>query len=173
MNDTFIKEIIGPTDKLFPVGIVTIEDNTHKIIFKGKNMVVAGGRNYIYSLFKKMNVHLFSSVDGSETLPTLDQIRFGSGSDETKFTDTSLTAEIEDLRVSLSSKKPSESDVDNHHVLVFENSVKLSSDLLDGDTAISEIGLFLSNGTMFSRIVIDSIPLGVETEFIIKYALYF
>lgn len=163
-------------DGLAPVGIVTILDgNSKKIVFKGKNMVVKGGRDYMAGLFEQANSAIFGKTNTTENRK-ITKIKFGNGAAITTFLMDDLESTI--LAYDIKKEEVSYAIVDNHNVFTITKNISFNAETFQ-EVSICELGLFLVDAeatpvteTLFSRVTFDAIPLGVETSFIIKYSIY-
>lgn len=163
--------------------VVIRDDSTGKILLQKSNMVVETGRSFVYSLFVESLEGVVSSDSGIElsTAERLDKCVLGTGSKKiVEYTDTDLNERLEGYDISLTDKSDrlkielgstiDEESKGKVYFLKFQISgIKGNGD----DINITELGLFLNNGDLFSRITFDPIPFSVSTSFSLDYYIYF
>lgn len=164
-------------------GEVEIYDGqTNEPIFKGHNMIVENGRKYIRNLFLKQNIDLIGNTP-NEDITTLKfkDIHFGGSNQnnanrtkQTVLKDNSLENELSGYTIDITKEqKPG-----NYAKATFEveqNRIKIEIQLR-GKTepvVLEELGIFLSDGEMFSRISFDGIYMDAATSVQINYYIYF
>lgn len=175
---------------LFIRGEVKITDlNKNKIVFQKHNMIVQNGRDYVRNLFLKQSPNLFAVT---ETLPTLEKVKFGgysrnSASDEnitttqqTSVDDISLAHPLANYTYMLKGKASEASEKKNTADVSFDESgnrikisIKQTGAIGNEAVLINELGIFLSNNKMFSRISFDGVYLDSTSSFQIDYYIYF
>ena len=150
-------------------GVVSLIDkNTGKVLFTKHNMITNAGRAYIKNLFITANESLFP--DKEKETKTIAKIKFGQGRVMAKAEDTALNSYIDKADL----------DITNDAVSVDSEGIQITADVANlkarddvSASVVSELGIFLSDDTMFSRITFDPIPYDAESTFTIIYKIYF
>ena len=150
-------------------GVVSLIDkNTGKVLFTKHNMITNAGRAYIKNLFITANKSLFTDI--TEETRTIAKIKFGQGRVMAKADDTGLNYPIEKAVL----------DITNETVNIDSEGIQITADVANlkarddvSASVASELGIFLSDDTMFSRIAFDPIPYDAESTFTIIYKIYF
>lgn len=150
-------------------GVVSLIDkNTGKVLFTKHNMITNAGRAYIKNLFITANDSVFPDIE-KETR-TIAKIKFGQGRVMAKAEDTALNSYITDADLIIT----------NDTVAADSEGIQIAADVANlkarddaPASVVSELGIFLSDGTMFSRIAFDPIPYDAESTFTIIYKIYF
>jgi len=139
--------------------ILTRSDGT--IIFKKDNMIVENGRTYIRNL-----VH--SKLSGGTTEErSFANLRFGTGT--TLTTPTTVASAITALGPNI--------PLSTSNVTVDGISIKISLTDISGTTyaseVVSELGILLSDGSLFSRLVFEPVPFTSDFTYNLTYYIYF
>lgn len=174
-------------------GEVVITDlHTNKVLFKGHNMIVQDGRNFVRDLFLSRNegyIDVSQSTSLSE-IPSIESVKMGGvladssaasmvAPNQTLLEDTGLTNPLEKYFYEI---KKSESTSEKSYASAkyegkFSNRIKITIKQNGAKDSIpvliNELGIFLSDGKMFSRITFDGIYLGSGEELSIDYYIYF
>lgn len=144
-------------------GYVVLEREDGTVVFKKENMIVEGGRNYIKNL-----VHSKLSGGTSEAR-YIAEVKFGEGTTLPDSADTDLESNVADYDIALTTTELT--------VLSGgEIGLKVAVEVVGTDTptaSVTELGLFLSDGSLFSRLVFDAFPLNQTTTYNLTYYIYF
>lgn len=183
-----IDDIVSFTDSIGPKGFIILKNlKTGEILVKKHNMIVKNGRKYLFDIFMDKQStsndginYEIATGDGNLKNYKLNKLQFGHGINETIYESTGLEnplkSESEGIIVSGQTGKPvSESSYFKiEYTFKFEfNSSEAAA------TTISELGLFLTSDEttaedkMFSRVTFDPVPINANTEFELKYYVYF
>jgi len=146
--------------------ILTKSDGT--VIFKKDNMIVENGRTYIRNL-----VH--SKLSGGTTENrSFANLRLGTGTALT--TPTTIASAItklgEDIELSVSNVTIPIIPVNS----IDSVSIQISTQIDGADYVseiVSELGILLSDGSLFSRLVFEPVPLTSGTTYNLTYYIYF
>jgi hypothetical protein len=143
-------------------GYVVLERDG-KVIFKKENMIVENGRNYIKNL-----VHS-KLIDGTSEARSISTLKFGEGTALVDASDTDLISNVLFYNKTLS--------ITNLTVLSGDEiGLKVTVEVEGNDSpaaSVTELGLFLSDGSLFSRLVFDVFPLNQNTTYNLTYYIYF
>lgn len=151
-------------------GVVSLIDkNTGKVLFTKHNMITNDGRAYIKNLFITANKSLFPP-DTKEETRKIAKIKFGQGRVMAKADDTALNSYITDADLIITSDTVA-ADSEGIQITADVANLKTRDDV--SASVVSELGIFLSDGTMFSRIAFDPTPYDAESTFAIIYKIYF
>jgi hypothetical protein len=143
-------------------GYVVLERDG-KVIFKKENMIVENGRNYIKNLVhSKLN-------GGTIEARSISTLKFGEGTALVDASDTDLVSNVPFYNKTLS--------ITNLTVLSGDEiGLKVTVEVEGNDSpaaSVTELGLFLSDGSLFSRLVFDVFPLNQNTTYNLTYYIYF
>ena len=163
------KEDTMPNECFSIKGVVSLIDkNTGKVLFTKHNMITNDGRAYIKNLFITANKSLFPNTEAENR--TIAKIKFGQGRVMAKAEDTALNSEMTGAVL----------DITNETVNIDSEGIQITADVANlkarddvSASVVSELGIFLSDDTMFSRIAFDPIPYDAESTFTIIYKIYF
>ena len=140
-------------------GIVSLKDDKGNIIFKKQNMIVEGGRTAILKSFRGQSS---GKIIGGV-------IKFGSGSSSSIVvypSDESLGNAISSLDTDLTAN--------NVNFDFEERTITINIELNPNSSElISELGIFLTDITMFSRVIFEEVSLISGTSYTLEYIIYF
>lgn len=150
-------------------GVVSLIDkNTGKVLFTKHNMITSAGRAYIKNLFTTANKSIFPNA--TEEKRTIAKIKFGQGRVMTKAEDTALNSPVAGAVLDITDKAVT---TDNEGIQITADVANLKARDDVSASVVSELGIFLSDDTMFSRIAFDPTPYDAESTFTIIYKIYF
>lgn len=172
-----IRDNFDLKDSFGPRGYVIIKKENGEVLFKGKNLIVDGGRKYLKDLF----VINALGGDASATYENyaLKYLAFGSSGVattlETNIDQFSLPVEGDPSRIEITPQRYAAGEGDNY--ISFEAALNIDT----GGTGLTirELGLFLTDTEstgdpiLFSRVVFDPIPLEPGETYEVDYYLYF
>ena len=163
------KEDTMPNECFSIKGVVSLIDkNTGKVLFTKHNMITNDGRAYIKNLFITANKSLFPNTETENR--TIAKIKFGQGRVMAKAEDTALNSEMTGAVLDITDKTVT---VDSEGIQIIADVANLKARDDVSASVVSELGIFLNDDTMFSRIAFDPTPYDAESTFTIIYKIYF
>lgn len=161
-----------------------INNSTKSIIFEKHNMIVDNGRNVIRDLFLKNIINfgtgdIISLVDFDKK-GKISYLVFGSGNVATTRDMDTLNAKKYSVRLIGPDSLNDTEDITSNCSVSREfnstdNKLTYTIDLQSIPTSgvIQELGLYFKDGTLFSRLAFDPIPVGPDTNITLEYSICF
>ena len=171
-----INDYVSVNDDVASIhGYVVLTDEDGKTLFKKHNMIVKNGRDAIKT-FVFNSMFDVKGINDTDNLK-FNCVKFGNDNSITQsdknelYSETILTiyknGTIEPVSIGDGEIQINSDD---------SRSIKITSIFKLGgnsDTVISEAGLFLNNGNMFSRVAFAPLTIRANTQYTLNYYIYF
>lgn len=182
-----IDDVVSFTDSIGPKGFIILKNlKTGEILVKKHNMIVKNGRKYLFDIFMEKQpansdggINYEGAITDSLKDYKLNKLKFGYGINETVYESTELGSPLESGSGSIIISEQTGTPISDSSYFKIEYTFKFKFNSSEAAaTTISELGLFLTlNNTtpdiMFSRVTFDPVPINANTEFELKYYVYF
>lgn len=196
MNNNEFKDSLNTISDEYQIRgeVEMIDLHNGKIIFHDHNMIVQGGRDFVRKLILFAIKNKFETPLSTEAtynratdFPYLNLLKFGTGSDasvlsKSEITSITTSGSNEEIFVyTVHGSDPTKKVDLSFDATADSERLKLVCTVRGEDnlsesstgTTLSELGLFLSDGNLFSRITFDPITVNASSEFELKYYIYF
>jgi len=143
-------------------GFAVLKQDDGTVLFKKENMIVKKGREFI--LKKLMGEEVLAEDGITPVTFSNGKIEFNNSTEMTTPLDESLKgSELAPISINFSSSNLSYTD------LITTITVSIT-----GETKIiSELGIFLSDDSLFSRVVFEPVSVSSTTSYTLTYYIYF